>query len=228
VRLKPAYLVSALALVAGVSLAFGAHITSEFGPLPSVSGAPAIRSKPAEFNCTLCHLPDVKDNLNTPGGYVKILDLPKTYTTGQTYRLRVRLWSDSTVADPARKWGFQITAVRARDGEGLGTFVLDDAESLQIVSGANGEDPGDFGTRSYVEHTDLGDRETLAGPAEWTFSWKAPDVPADTAFFFCAGNAANGSDDPSGDFIFTTAETVLDVTTPAKAMTWGAVKRKYR
>jgi hypothetical protein len=193
-----------------------------------VTGAPAIRSKPAEFNCTLCHLPDVKNNLNTPGGSVRILGLPKTYSVGQTYRLHVRLSTDSTAAFANRVWGFEITAVRGADGEGLGTFVLDDTDSLQIVSGAEGEDPGDFGSRSYVEHKYPGTRQGLAGPVDWTFSWKAPDTPADTAYFFCAGNAANGSMDPSGDFIFTTAETVLDVTTPVKPLSWGAVKRRYR
>jgi hypothetical protein len=63
---------------------------------------------------------------------------------------------------------------------------------------------------------------------EWTFSWRAPDTPQDTAFFFCAGNAANGSQEPSGDFIYTAADTVLDLTTPVRPVSWGAVKRRYR
>jgi hypothetical protein len=201
-------------------------VLSEFGPLPSYTGAPSIRGKSAEGNCTVCHINETENNLNTPGGGVEILDLPKTYTAGQTYRIRVRLHSDSTAAYPDRDWGFQLTAVRASDGEGCGTFILD-SDSLQIVPGTYGEHP-DLGSRSYVEHTIIGDHDGLASPSEWTFSWKAPTAPEDTALFFCAGNATNGSLDPSGDFVFTTAETVLDVTTPVTPVSWGAVKRKYR
>ena len=83
-------------------------------------------------------------------------------------------------------------------------------------------------SRPYVEQTALGDRDGIASPVEWTFSWKAPDTPADTALFFCAGNASNGSMDPTGDFIFSAADTVLDVTTPVRPVTWGALKRRYR
>ena len=81
-RLRIVHIVPALALAAGVSLALGGGIQSEFGPLPSVTGAPKIRAKPAESNCTECHLPTEGSNLNTPGGKVEILDLPATYTAG--------------------------------------------------------------------------------------------------------------------------------------------------
>ena len=220
---KFVYAASALALVAGVSLALGGGILSEYGPLPSSTGAPAVRSKPAEWDCTLCHASET-GNLNTPGGKIEILDLPATYTAGQTYRIRVRITTDSTAAFADRDWGFQLTVVRASDGEGCGSFVLDDADSLQVF---NGEMP-DLASRHYVEQTTLGDRDGIASPVEWTFSWKAPDAPADTALFFCAGNASNGSMDPTGDFIFTTADTVLDLTTPVKPVSWGALKRRYR
>lgn len=227
-RLRAVYAVPALALAAGFSLAIGGGALSEHGPLPSYSGAPAIRSKPAELNCTLCHLNFEWNNLNTPGGAVEILDLPATYTAGQTYRFRVRLSTDSTAAYIGRNWGFQLTAVRASDGEGCGTFILDDADTLQIVSGADGGFPVELASRRYVQHTLLGVRDGIASPVEWAFSWRAPDAPEDTALFFCAANAANGSLDPSGDFIFTAAETVLDLTTPVKPVSWGALKRRYR
>jgi hypothetical protein len=228
VRLRIFHIVPALALAAGVSLALGGGVQSEFGPLPSTTGAPPIRSKPAELNCTLCHLNFEWNNLNTPGGRIEILDLPATYTAGQTYRLRIRLSTDSTAAFPNRDWGFELTAVRASDGEGCGTFILDDADTLQIVSGADGENPAAFGSRRYVEHTIIGDRDGLASPVEWTFSWRAPSAPEDTALFYCAGNATNGSMETSGDFVFTAAETVLDLTTPVRPVSWGAVKRRYR
>ena len=223
-RLKAPYIISVAALAAGVSLALGGDPLSEHGPLPSYTGAPAIHSKPEELNCSFCHLNFDWNNLNTKGGSVKILDLPKTYTAGQTYRFRVRLMTDSTAFFSGRKWGFQLTAVRASDGEGCGTFVLDDPDTLQVVPA---EDPS-LGSRMYVEHSFMGVREGLGGPVEWTFSWRAPEAPEDTALFYCAGNAANGSFDPSGDFIFTTADTVPDVTTPTIPVSWGEVKRRYR
>ena len=229
-RLKSAHVVPVLALAALAPLALGSGgVLSEWGPLPSYTGAPAIAGKPAESNCTACHLPPEGggDNLNTPGGAVEILDLPPTYSAGETYRLRVRLSTDSTAAFPGRDWGFQLTAVRASDGEGIGTFILDQPESLAIVSGADSGHP-EFASRFYVQHTIIGDRDSLAGPVEWTFSWRAPDTPQDTAFFFCAGNATDKSWSPSGDFIFTARETVLDLTTPVRAVTWGAVKKRYR
>ena len=227
-RLKAPYVVSAVALAAGCSLALGGGVLSEFGPSPSYTGAPAIRSKPAESNCTLCHFNPEWNNLNTQGGAVEILDLPATYTAGQSYRIRVRISTDSTAVHPDRDWGFQLTAVRASDGEGCGTFVLDGPDTLQIVSGADGGHPVELASRRYVEHTMLGARNGIASPVEWTFSWQAPATPEDTAFFFCAGNASNGSMDPSGDFIFTAAETVLDITTPVRPVSWGALKRRYR
>jgi hypothetical protein len=227
VRTKTVYAASAAALAVGFSLALGGGALSEFGAQPSYTGALAIRSKPAELDCTLCHFPTEGSNLNTTGGAIEILDLPVTYTAAQTYRLRVRLSTDSTAAYLGRNWGFQLTSVRASDGEGCGTFLLDDADSLQIVSGADGDYP-ELASRRYVQHTILGDREGLASPVEWTFSWRAPDTPQDTAFFFCAGNATNGSTDSFGDFIFTAADTVIDVTTPALSVSWGGVKRRYR
>jgi len=226
-RSKLVYGISAAALAAGFSLALGGGVLSELGPIPSYTGAPAIRSKPAEWDCSLCHLNFEWNNVNTPGGAVEILDLPATYVAGTTYRLRVRLSTDSTAFDPERDWGFQLTAVRASDGEGCGTFVLDDSDTLQIVSGEAGEHP-ELASRWYVEHKFAGLRPGLASPVEWTFSWRAPDAPEDSVLFFCAANAANGDLDPGGDFIFTAADTVLDLTTPVRALSWGAVKRRYR
>ena len=179
--------------------------------------------KPAEGNCTLCHFNEAGSNLDLPGGAVEILDLPATYTAGEAYRIRVRLNSDSTAAYPERRWGFQLTAARASNGEGIGTFELDDPDTLSIEPGTD-----DFASRSYVQQRIDGTRAGRGGPVEWTFTWRAPETPQDTAFFFCIGNAANGSQETSGDFIYTAADTVLDVTTPVRPVTWGAVKRRYR
>ncbi len=214
----------AAALAAAVTLAF-ASARFRNGPLPSETGAPAIGGTPEEPDCTLCHSNFSWNNLNTPGGAVEILDLPETYLPGQTYALRVRLGSDSTVAYPGRRWGFQLTAVRASDGEGAGSFVLPDPDTLQILPG----DPSEpWPTRSYVEHTRRGTRDGLASPVEWSFTWEAPAMPQGSVIFFCAGNAADGTGDPGGDFVFTAADTVKIDPTPVVQISWGRLKARYR
>ena len=222
-RFRAAHLGAAAVLASAASFALGGGFLSGHGPLPSYSGARALGGKPAEGNCTLCHLNEGGSKLDLPGGAVEILDLPATYTAGEIYRIRVRLNSDSTTANPGRRWGFQLTAASASNGEGIGTFELDDPDTLSIEPGM-----GDFASRSYVQHTIDGTRDSLGGPVEWTFSWRAPDTPQDTAFFFCVGTAANGNLEPAGDFTYTAADTVLDVTTPVRPVSWGAVKRRYR
>ncbi|HTO92630.1 MAG TPA: choice-of-anchor V domain-containing protein [Candidatus Sulfotelmatobacter sp.] len=197
-----AYGISALFLAAGSTYAF-ATIESAHGPIASATHAPAIGDKPAEFVCTLCHYTD-GDNFNVPGGGLRLVGVPIVYAAGQTYPLTVRLDSDSTADSPSRKWGFQLTAVRASDGEGAGTFVLPDPDTLQIIAGS-----APFASRRYVEHTFIGTRTGLAGPSVWHLSWQAPATSSGKIYFFCAGNSANGNDDPSGDFIFTTSDSTL-------------------
>lgn len=199
-RSRLAYGIAALLLIAGSTYAF-ATIQSSHGPIASVTHAPAIASKPAELVCTLCH--DTND-LNVPGGSVRILGVPIVYAPNQVYSLGVRLANDSTASSPARRWGFQITAVRASDGEGTGTFILPDPDTLQILMGS-----GDFASRSYLEHTSLGTHDGLASPSVWHFSWQAPSTNVGKIYFFCAGNSADGSQDPSGDWIFTTSDSTV-------------------
>jgi hypothetical protein len=200
------YGVTALLLVAGSTLAV-AKIQSPFGPIASVSGVPAIAGKPEEFDCTLCH----SGAPNTAEGSVEILGVPATYEAGTIYPITVRLTTEATAAAANRRWGFQITAVRKSDGEGIGTFLLPDADTLQIVSGSD-----DYATRSYVEHKFLGTRPGQGGSAEWTFQWQAPATVTDSVYFFCAGNAGDGAFDTENDFIFTTSDSTVPAT-PAGA-----------
>lgn len=230
-RLRLAPLGAALALAAvAVSLARGSANYSS-GPLPSHTGAPAVGTHPAERNCTWCHQADPPgSNLDSPGGSIEILDLPEMYAPGVTYRMRVRLASDSTAAFPGRRWGFQLTAVNASDGTGAGTFTVRGSggqagDTLQIV---NGDPVRSWPTRRYVEHAWDGVNEGAAGPVEWSFDWTAPAEGLGTVLFYAAGNAANGSYEPSGDWIYTTADSMTDTTTAVRATTWGAIKAGAR
>src|SRR5262245_51486969 len=202
-----------LYVLGALSVALGGSAFVE-GPLPSKTGAAAMGGKPGEPNCTSCHqtydnFGQLINRLNTPGGGVKILDLPANYEPGQTYALRVHFATDSTASFAFRRWGFEMTAVRASDGEGAGTWELMSGDNLQVVMGS-----GDFATRAYVEHSFDATHEGNASPVEWSLQWKAPDVASGTVYFFAAGNAANGNLGNDGDFIFTTSDSVPDLTSP--------------
>ncbi len=223
------YVVSVLVLIGGVSVALAtSHFSS--GPLPSRTGAPMVAAVDAEANCTACHLVfngngDPVDNLNQPSGSVHILDLPETYTPGNTYTLRVQVQSSATLDSLNRRWGFQLTAVRALDGSGVGTFILPSEDSLQIVNAFVGT-PQEG--RQYVEHQ-FGDlREGVSSPAEWSFQWKAPPTPAGAVYFYVAGNAADNSQDSGGDWIYTAGDTVSDTTTAVRPSSWGGLKKLWK
>lgn len=223
--LRAVPVLAALALAGAATLASGSARFSS-GPEPSHTGAPAIGAHPAEPVCTQCHL---GNPVNASGGALEILDLPEFYAPGVTYRLRVRLASDRTAAFVDRRWGFQLTAVNALDGTGAGTFAVRGSQSagdtLQVVPA----DPfGAWPTRAYVEHLWDGVRDGSPSPAEWSFDWTAPEQGLGTVRFYAAGNAADGSYEPSGDWIYTAADSMRDTTTAVVPRSWGAIKARWR
>lgn len=221
------FVLTAFALFAGAALAMAATHYSG-GPLPSKTGAPADAGHPGEPDCTECHITvDGEgmpiDNLDVAGGHVSVLDLPAYYAPGRTYTLRVELACDSSAVAILPRWGFQLTALDAT-GATAGTFGVRDADTVQVVhSGA-----GPWADRWYVEHGPYGNRDGDPGPVQWSFDWTAPAAPVGTITFRLAGNAANGSEEPSGDWIFTSSATVLDTTTAVRRVSWGEVKRGRR
>lgn len=224
--------VAVVVLASGVAAAMvSAHDThSASGPLASMTGAPAIGGADPEADCTLCHqdydnpcLPE-PCNLNTPGGGVAILDLPADYLPGQPIPLRVRLWTDSTLASATRKWGFQITAVRELNGAGSGTWQAAEPDTLLIEQGA-----APYDTRSYLMQKTAGTRTGLGGPVEWSFTWNPPAGNDGRVIFCVAGNATNGNDEPGpGDFVFTARETLPPSAVPVRPVSWGALKQRFR
>ena len=178
--------------ITGASLA----IAFSDGPPASHTGAPAVGGVGAEQVCTACH---ATFPLNAVGATLEILDVPEFYLPDTVYTLRVRL--SSTFAG-GRRWGFQITAVRATTGQGVGTFDITGFSGIRILSGA-----GVFASRRYVEHNANGTFPNVAGPVEWTFRWRAPATNVGRIFFFAAGNAANNSGTNNGDHIYTKRDT---------------------
>lgn len=216
-------LIALITLAAGVSLAF-AHTSFRSGPLPGFTGAPSVNGLSSESDCTACHQGN-EVRLNLPGGSVKILDLPESFNPGLTYRMRVRLESDSTVQYPTRRWGFEITAVNLMSGEGAGTFTV--RPDSMWVQNAEPFDP--WPTRTYVTHNEVGSNQGASSPVEWSFDWTAPPTSVGAVGFFVAGNAANG-DGQNGDFdfIYTSGDTMQDSTTAARPTSWGKLKAAYR
>ncbi len=210
----PLIVPAALLTTAGLALAFSS------GPPASYTGALSVAGVPGEPNCTLCHS---GNPLNAATGAVRILNVPKPYLPGGVYTLTVELSSDRTAGPPGRKWGFEITAVRADNGQGTGTFAVVDPDT-RVVTGASV-----WASRTYVEHISTGTRTGQVSPVQWQLQWTAPDQPAPyQVYFFAAGNAANGNGFTTGDFIYTTAETTTVDVTPIAPATWGQVKSRYR
>jgi hypothetical protein len=224
---RPLVLLPVLALLASlVSLANG-NANYSSGPPASRTGAPAIGGALQENLCVICHSSFSPNDAN---GSVQILDLPDWYSPGTTYRLRVRVASTGNSADTDRRWGFQLTAVQASNGQGVGTFAVrgnqvggTGGDTLRIVSGT-----GSYSTRRYVEHLYEGTLYQQPGPAEWSFNWTAPASGVGSIYFFAAGNAANGNGGPDGDWIYTTADSMRDTTTAVVSRSWGAVKQRWR
>ncbi len=199
------------------------------GPYPSLTGAPEVAGVQGESNCTECHYVTDQNNLNAGNGHVRLLDLPTTYVPGQTYTIRVEVDCDSTRDAALRHWGFQLTAYKSSDGLGAGTFIVPSGnpgtDPMQILTGFMG-DPWE--TRTYVEHTQAGIQEGANGPVTWSLQWQAPLTASGTILFAAAGNAANGDLDTGGDWIFTTVDSVVDLSTPTRPISWGGIKAQYR
>jgi hypothetical protein len=157
-----------------------------------------IGSVPAEPVCTVCHA----GNALNSGGQLQILGVPDVYFPDTVYDLTVQLTSSQNAGFPNRKWGFELTAVRGDDGSGAGTLLPPDG-TMQTVSGS-----GSFAGRTYIEHTSSGTHTGQTSPVTWQFQWKAPSVQAARIYFFAAGNAANGNGANTGDFIYTTRDSV--------------------
>lgn len=198
-------------LVSGVAIAYDGD------PPASRTGAPAVGGKPAESSCLSCH----NDFAINDGGSVQVINAPTHYQPGTAYTLTVRLTSSQTSGDAGRVWGFQLTAVRASDGNGTGTFANVAGQGTMIVAGA-----GNFATRSYVE-VGSNSQQGAASPVEWQVQWTAPNPGVGQVRFYACGVAAAGGGGSNGDWVYTGSHTTDDIT-PTLSASWGAVKSNYR
>jgi hypothetical protein len=193
-------------LLGGAALA---HAFST-GPPVTRTGGFAVAAKPAEPNCTICHMGGTAND--DPNGSVRLFGVPSQYAPGHSYQITVQLnynWSQAP-SDSMVKWGFQMTAVKASTGDSAGTWFpfKNPPDSLQFMRYPPAS-PSTYKRRIYIEHTfkDIHKGENQDGqhgPIEWPIIWTAP-MDSVKVYFFVAGNAANGDSCSicGGDHIYT-------------------------
>jgi hypothetical protein len=200
--------VVALLLVCGGALI----VAFSTGPLPAKTGAFKVANKNAEPTCIQCHTGG--PGLNPTTGLLQILDVPKPYSPGASYPIRVRLQNNwDPMPETPLRWGFELQAVRKATGDSAGIWTSSGIAPnvLQIKPGMPATQ---WENRRYIQHTfdDIHQGET--GPVEWQMTWTAP-MDTGTVYFFAAGNAANGDEVAtlSGAVIFTAVDSSYAGTT---------------
>lgn len=152
------------------------------GPRPRYTGGFA------EKTCVSCHNSFSLNEGTALGGSLTIEGVPAKYEPGEAYPLKVRL------SHPGQsRWGFQLSSRFGDSGGQAGELKpLDEFTQVKEASGV-----------SYIEHTEEGSREGLLdGPVEFTFEWVAPTSSDRLVVFNSAGNAADNSWDPKGDYVY--------------------------
>jgi hypothetical protein len=158
------------------------------GPPSGFSGAPE------ENSCVVCHN---EFQLNSGPGSFRVTGLPRTYLPNQVIPITVTVKQAGIL-----NAGFQLTALNDA-GDSVGTLALTAPTETQLQTFT---DTGH--TRNYVTHQLAGTTAT-AGERVWHFNWTAPNTsPGASAInrrvsFYAAGNAANSSGGPDGDYIYT-------------------------
>jgi hypothetical protein len=142
---------------------------------------------PAFLTCTDCHN---SYPLNSGDGGLSIQGLPAGYAPGTAYPLTIVL------SDPGqRRWGFEATVIKPTGGLQAGTLASVDARYTQVSLGS--------GTlRDYIKQTLQGTFAGQTDAASWQILWTAPAAGTGPAHFYLAGNAANNSGTPFGDYVY--------------------------
>ncbi len=153
------------------------------GPLPRLTAGFH------EGTCLQCHSSFRLNQGRTVGGIFEIRGVPAIYEAGRTYPITV------VIAQPGQsRWGFELSA----------RYTESERQAGQLAPADRMTQTKEAGGIQYIEHTSAGTRMgTIDGPVEFHFNWTAPDSAGGPVVFNAAGNAANGSDTPAGDYIYT-------------------------
>jgi hypothetical protein len=177
------------------------------GPLNVVtrafsSGPPAgYTGAPGEANCTVCHN-TFAVNTGTAGLSVSV---PQTFVPSTAHPVNVTF---SNTTNP--RHGFEVTA---RDGNnnavGSWQVVMFNGQNVAQTKDA-------FGSTVHHEHSSAGNTLTA-----WTMNWVAPaTLPNGPVTFYVAGNQANMSFTPDGDFIYTRSTKMFQAALSTPATGW--------
>jgi hypothetical protein len=156
-------------------------------------------NSPGESNCTGCHN---SYGLNTGGGSVSISCPTMTnweYVAGQTYQINLTI-TKSGVSN----WGFGFEALRSTGANG-GTLTVTNTTQTTIKSATVSGN-----LRTNLVHKVV---NTGASPKTISFNWTAPTTNQGNITFYAAANAANGTGNTAGDYIYTTSQVVTPNTT---------------
>lgn len=119
---------------------------------------------------------------------------PDTYIPGKFVKIEISFTGSS-----GELHGFEMTALDANNNR-VGKFKRINSKTQVIrPNDFRGLDAADKG--KYIEHAVAGNKK-----AKWRVKWKAPADATDPITFYAAGNDANGNDNPTGDFIYTTTK----------------------
>lgn len=144
-----------------------------------------------EPTCRQCHQ---GEELNAPGGTLRITGVPARWRPGMAYRIVVTLSRDSLA-----RAGFELAARFARGGAPAGVLIPYDTLLTMITRDtANGV--------PYAHHTRRGTRVDAA-PARWVLLWTAPLGGSDDVAFNAAAVAANDDNSNLGDAVYTVLAT---------------------
>lgn len=175
----------------GVFLCAQAAWAFSSGPPAQRTGAPV----DGGLSCTACHRTFAPAN-NDPRGSA-VIELA-SYRPGQKATIRV------TVHHPdAHRWGFEITARRAADDRvSVGTFTP--SNLIRVVCGAGATPVPCNGEKEFATHTQAATRLGSDGRMVFEMEWTAPADDVGDIILYAAANAADGTNSPANDVIYTT------------------------
>ena len=153
------------------------------GPLPRLTGGFE------EETCLQCHKDFLLNEGRTLGGVFYLRGVPGRYQPGETYLITV------VIGQPGQqRWGFELSARFTGSRQQAGQLVPADDHS-QVQTAARVQ---------YASHTEAESKKGLQhGPVEFTVNWIAPDQALGDVLFNAAGNAANGDDNTTDDYVYT-------------------------
>ena len=156
------------------------------GPPPGVTGGFGERT----CNQSGCHNTFTLNEGRTSGlGDLVISGLPEQYEPGKSYSVKVTI----THTEGREAWGFQLAARAKQTGAQAGELKATDGNTQTLVEKGI----------QYIEHTLGGTNSEV-----FEFNWVAPGSPAGDVIIHAAGNAADGSLSPDGDYIYSTSATI--------------------